>query len=155
VEEAIAFLRAEIEHGPIPARDLVERAKRDFGINERSLQRAREKMGIGATKAGYQGAWVWSYRPSVIWLKTPESLAMICCVMMHPFPGINGVIVGALIPVGLFVIFYLTKANVNYYLDPNGVSGAFEPFLTKYLKLAETMIGLATGSIVLFVAHQH
>jgi hypothetical protein len=81
----------------------------------------------------------------------PKSLAMICCVIMHLFPGISGVIVGALIPVGLLVILYLKKANVNYYLDPNGVSGAFEPFLAKYLKLAETMIGLATGSIVLLV----
>jgi hypothetical protein len=60
VEEAMQFLQAEIAHGPIPARELIERAKRDFGINERSLQRAREKMGIVATKAGYQGAWVWS-----------------------------------------------------------------------------------------------
>jgi hypothetical protein len=39
----------------------IQRAKHDFGINERSLQRAREKMGIVATKAGYQGAWVRSY----------------------------------------------------------------------------------------------
>jgi putative DNA primase/helicase len=62
VEEAMRFLRAEIEHGPAPARELIERAKRDFGINERSLQRAREKMGIVATKVGYQGAWVWSSR---------------------------------------------------------------------------------------------
>jgi hypothetical protein len=46
----------------VPARELIERAKRDFGINERSLQRAREKMGIVVTKAGYQGAWVWSYQ---------------------------------------------------------------------------------------------
>ncbi|MEI9979372.1 MAG: AAA family ATPase [Edaphobacter sp.] len=62
VEEAMQFLRTEIARGPVPARDLIERAKRDFGINERSLQRAREKMGIVATKAGYQGAWVWSYQ---------------------------------------------------------------------------------------------
>jgi hypothetical protein len=40
---------------------------------------------------------------------------------------------------------------VNYFLDPNGEKSAFEPFLAKYLKLAETMIGLATGSIVLLI----
>jgi hypothetical protein len=61
VEEAMRFLQAEVANGPVPARDIIERAKRDFGINERSLQRAREKMGIAATKAGYQGAW--SYAP--------------------------------------------------------------------------------------------
>jgi putative DNA primase/helicase len=62
VEEAEHFLRAELANGPVPARDLIERAKRDLAMNERSLQRARERLGIVATKAGYQGAWVWSYR---------------------------------------------------------------------------------------------
>jgi hypothetical protein len=49
------------------------------------------------------------------------------------------------------VFSHFTKKNVNYNLDPKGVQNAFEPFLAKYLKLAETMIGLATGSIVLLV----
>ena len=62
VEEAEHFLKAELANGPVPARDLIERAKRDLAMNERSLQRARERLGIVATKAGYQGAWVWSYR---------------------------------------------------------------------------------------------
>jgi hypothetical protein len=53
IQEAMKFLRIELANGPAPARD--------FAINERSLQRARERMVITATKAGYQGAWVWSY----------------------------------------------------------------------------------------------
>jgi hypothetical protein len=60
VDEAIRFLRAEIANGPVPARELIERAKRELGLNERNLQRAREKVGIVATKTGYQGAWMWS-----------------------------------------------------------------------------------------------
>jgi hypothetical protein len=54
-------LRAEVEYGSVPARDIIERAKREFGINERLLQQAREKMGVVATKAGYQDAWIWSF----------------------------------------------------------------------------------------------
>lgn len=62
VEEAVHFLRTELADGPIAARELIDRAKRNSGINERSLQRAREQLGIVAIKAGYQGAWVWAYR---------------------------------------------------------------------------------------------
>ncbi len=65
VEEAEHFLKAELANGPVPARDLIDRAKRDLAVNERSLQRARERLGIVATKAGYQGAWVWSYRLAI------------------------------------------------------------------------------------------
>lgn len=65
VEEAVHFLQTEVANGPVPARDLIERAKRDFGINERSLQRARDRMDIVATKSGFQGAWVWSYRLAI------------------------------------------------------------------------------------------
>lgn len=38
-----------------------------------------------------------------------------------------------------------------YNLDPYGKSGAFEPLLQKYLRLAEFTISLATGSIVLLI----
>jgi hypothetical protein len=70
---------------------------------------------------------------------------------MHVFPGLRGMVVGALIPIALWCICFFTKANANYNLDPNGKLGAFEPFLAKYLKIAEITIGLATGSIVLLV----
>ena len=39
----------------------------------------------------------------------------------------------------------------NYNLDPQGRPGTFEPLLQKYLHLAEFIIGLATGSIVLLI----
>jgi hypothetical protein len=43
------------------------------------------------------------------------------------------------------------NGGANYNLDPQGRPGAFEPFLQKYLHLAEFIIGIATGSIVLLV----
>ena len=36
-------------------------------------------------------------------------------------------------------------------MDPQGNVGAFEPFLARYIRVAEFIIGLATGSIVLLV----
>jgi hypothetical protein len=38
-----------------------------------------------------------------------------------------------------------------FYLDSKGKPGGFEPFLTKYLRLGELIVGLATGSIVLLI----
>ena len=46
---------------------------------------------------------------------------------------------------------FVSKKHPAYNLDPRGVEGAFEPLLTKYLRAAEFVIGLATGSIVLLV----
>jgi hypothetical protein len=40
---------------------------------------------------------------------------------------------------------------VAYNLDPKAKENAFEPFLQKYIRAAEFVIGLATGSIVLLV----
>jgi hypothetical protein len=71
--------------------------------------------------------------------------------MFHPFPGFSGIMLGAVVFVVIGALSYLTKKDVPYNLDPQGKAGAFEPFLVKYLRLAEFMIGLATGSIVLLV----
>jgi hypothetical protein len=70
---------------------------------------------------------------------------------LNCFAGERAVITGSLIPPALWCVAFYTKKDVNFYLDANGKEGAFEPFLAKYLKLAEIMIGLATGSIVLLV----
>jgi hypothetical protein len=61
IQEAMKFLRVELANGPMPARELLERARRDFAIHERLLRRAGERIGVVVTKAGFQGAWVWSY----------------------------------------------------------------------------------------------
>jgi len=56
------------------------------------------------------------------------------------------------LPFALWTGIYSRRKKIPAYnLDPKGKEGAFEPLLQKYLRLAEFMIGLATGSIVLLV----
>jgi hypothetical protein len=71
--------------------------------------------------------------------------------MRHLFPGFTGVVLGPLILAGIAIVSYLTKKYESYNLDPRGVAGAFEPLLAKYIRAAEFVIGLASGSIVLLV----
>jgi hypothetical protein len=71
--------------------------------------------------------------------------------MWHPFPGFSGVVLGASIFVVVGTLSYFTKEFESYNLDPQGKAGTFEPFLARYLRAAEFIIGLATGSIVLLV----
>jgi hypothetical protein len=71
--------------------------------------------------------------------------------MWHPFPGFVGVIIGPLVAAAVFAASYFTKKHSAYNLDPLGKSGGFEPLLSKYIRAAEFVIGLATGSIVLLV----
>jgi hypothetical protein len=71
--------------------------------------------------------------------------------MDHVPPGICGLIVGLVVfpLIGLPIYFSLAKGPFN--LDPQDKWNAFEPFLAKYLRLGEFIVGLATGSIVLLV----
>lgn len=71
--------------------------------------------------------------------------------MLRLMPGTSGLIVGAAIFVGIGATIYLTREHEAYNLDPEGKPGAFEPFLAKYIRVSEFVIGLATGSIVLLV----
>jgi len=71
--------------------------------------------------------------------------------MWHPFAGFSGTVLGALIFVGLYLLLYFTKEFEVYNLDPKDKPGAFEPFLARYLRASEFVIGLATGSIVLLI----
>lgn len=66
-------------------------------------------------------------------------------------PGTSGLILGPCISLTLGTVLYLSRRGRNFNLDPKNVPGTFEPFLTKYLRVAEFVIGLATGSIVLLV----
>lgn len=63
-------------------------------------------------------------------------------------PGLAGLGVGLGIFFGLGTAIYKTRRPGPFNLDPDNRPGAFEPFLLKYLRLAEFVIGLATGSIV-------
>src|SRR6185437_8739757 len=67
------------------------------------------------------------------------------------FAGFSGALLGLLIFPAFYLFLYLTKEFEAYNLDPHGEHGTFEPFLQKYIRLAEFLIGLATGSIVLLV----
>jgi hypothetical protein len=69
----------------------------------------------------------------------------------HLAPGVAGLLVGlGIFPIiGLAIYFSLPEGPFN--LDPEGRPGAFEPFLAKYLRLGEFIVGLATGSIVLLI----
>ena len=49
------------------------------------------------------------------------------------------------------IITYTAKEKGPFNLDPKGKENAFEPILAKYLKIGETLIGLASASIVLLV----
>lgn len=71
--------------------------------------------------------------------------------MWHPIPGFSGLVGGGLVFVVVGAVSFLTKEDVPYNIDPQGKPGAFEPILAKYIKAAELIIGLATGSIVLLV----
>ena len=71
--------------------------------------------------------------------------------MSHPPPGLMGLIVGAVIFLVLGGVIYLTRERGPFNLDPQGKDGAFEPFLQKYIRVSEFIVGLATGSIVLLV----
>jgi hypothetical protein len=65
----------------------------------------------------------------------------------------NGLLVGLAIfvVVWLLVRYTIARSPGPYNLDPKGVHGAFEPFLTKYLRMGEFVVGLAAGSIVLLI----
>jgi|SRR5580704_97169 hypothetical protein len=71
---------------------------------------------------------------------------------MHRPPfGTSGLLVGIalFLVIGAYNYFSLGPGPFN--LDPMAKAGAFEPFLAKYIRLSEFVIGLATGSIVLLV----
>lgn len=71
--------------------------------------------------------------------------------MCHLPPGSGGLLIGVVVLVAIWVFSYLRLEVGPFNMDPQAKDGAFEPFLAKYIRLAEFVIGLATGSIVLLV----
>ena len=71
--------------------------------------------------------------------------------MWHPFAGFTGLLIGPTFTVAVWCACYFTKEHEAYDIDPKGEPGAFEPLIAKYIKAAEFIVGLATGSIVLLV----
>lgn len=62
VAVAVAFLETQLADGPKLGAE-VEAAARKQGIAERTLRRARQELGVDATKDGYQGPWIWALSP--------------------------------------------------------------------------------------------
>lgn len=72
--------------------------------------------------------------------------------MTHLFPGFSGIVTVLIISLIIWTTSYKIRRKVpSYNLDPQGRAGAFEPLLQKYIRFAEFLIGLSTGSIVLLV----
>jgi hypothetical protein len=73
--------------------------------------------------------------------------------MYHLPPGISGLLVGfaTFLAIGITIRFTIVREPGPFNLDPQGTPGAFEPFLVKYLRVAEFIVGLAAGSIVLLL----
>lgn len=53
------FLRAELADGPRPAKE-VKQAARDADISERTLRRARTRLGVKTNKSEFRGGWEWN-----------------------------------------------------------------------------------------------
>jgi hypothetical protein len=57
-DEAMDFLRDELTHGSVAAKD-VQKQAREAGISDKALRNAREALGIKPQKDGFQSGWVW------------------------------------------------------------------------------------------------
>lgn len=66
-------------------------------------------------------------------------------------PGFSGILVGILILAVIWLIGFFRTRPGSFDFDPLGERGKFEPLLTTYLHLAEVLIGLSAGSIVLLI----
>lgn len=55
------FLHSELKNGARPARELIELAKNQCGISEKTLRRAKEQLHVTSELGAYQGQWMWSY----------------------------------------------------------------------------------------------
>lgn len=60
LDEAVEWLRDVLSPGPMPATEVRAKAEAD-GIANRTLDRAKQKLGVQATREGYsnQGRWMW------------------------------------------------------------------------------------------------
>jgi hypothetical protein len=72
--------------------------------------------------------------------------------MIPRFTGFSGVLVVLVVATVVGAAVYKRSCQYQAFtFEPRGVPGSFEPILTRYFRLAEFMIGLASGSIVLLV----
>lgn len=70
---------------------------------------------------------------------------------MHLRPGTSGLLVGVGIFLLIWIIAHWRTPEGSYHFDAHGQKGSFEKLLSLYLRVAEVIVGLASGSIVLLV----
>jgi hypothetical protein len=71
--------------------------------------------------------------------------------MPHLFAGFSGILAGIVTFAGIWWIVFFNTKDILYDFDPQGEKGAFDKLLSVYLRVAEVVVGLAAGSIVLLV----
>ena len=71
--------------------------------------------------------------------------------MWHPFSGFSGSLTSLGILGGRWWFRITSKKYPAYNLGPGGDPRAYEPIMNRYIRLAEFMIGAASGSIVLII----
>jgi hypothetical protein len=71
--------------------------------------------------------------------------------MLHPFSGFSGSATSIAILGAMWWFRRAAKKHPVYNLGPGGDPRAYEPIMNRYIRLAEYMIGAATGSIVLII----
>jgi hypothetical protein len=80
-DDAADWLREELAAGPVAAVDLL-RAARAVGIAERTLRRAKARLGVGSAREGFG-------RSSVVRWRLPEEAVSIGCQPSHTLPRKN------------------------------------------------------------------
>ena len=69
----------------------------------------------------------------------------------HVLSGMSGIVTGLAVFAIVWAVVWLRTKAISFDLDAEGEKGAFEKLLPVYLRLAEFVLGLAAGSIVLLV----
>ena len=57
---AVTFLQELLANGPVSAKEAEEAAEAN-GIKERTLNRAKVRLGVKAVKASFDGGWKWTF----------------------------------------------------------------------------------------------
>jgi len=62
LEYATKWLKTQLQAGPMKAIDIQKNARAE-GISDRTLKRAKQRLGVISTKEDFSGAWIWSLTP--------------------------------------------------------------------------------------------